>query len=216
MIEAVVFDMDGLLVDSEPLWQRARIAAFGAERLRWTEADQQRVMGSSTRAWAVQIQDKLGEAYGLEEIIDRVLAQMAALYRQAVPLMPGAHEVITMLRGRYPLGLASGSPYRLIEVVLQETSWDGAFSHVLSTDDLPRGKPAPDIYLAIAGRMGVPTGHMAVFEDSPNGILAGLEAGARVIAVPARDHPPSDDVLRGASLVLDSLHDFSLEMLRDL
>lgn len=216
MIEAVVFDMDGLLVDSEPLWQRARIAAFGAERLRWTEADQQRVMGSSTRAWAVQIQEKLGEAYSLEAIIDRVLAQLAALYREAVPLMPGADQILSLLRGRYPLGLASGSPYRLIEVVLQETGWNGAFSHVLSTDDMPRGKPAPDIYLAIAGQMGVSTGRIAVFEDSPNGILAGLEAGVKVIAVPGRDHLPQDGLLRRVSLVLPSLRDFSLDMLRDL
>ena len=216
MIEAVVFDMDGLLVDSEPLWQRARLTAFGAERLRWTEADQQRVMGSSTHAWAAQIQEKLGEAYSLEEIIERVVAHLAALYREAVPLMPGASEILRLLHGRYPLGLASGSSYRLIEVVLQETGWNSAFSYVLSTDDMPRGKPAPDIYLAIAGQMGVPTGHIAVFEDSPNGILAGLEAGVKVIAVPGRDHPPQDGVLRRVSLVLPSLRDFSLEMLRDL
>ena len=126
MIEAVVFDMDGLLVDSEPLWQRARIEAFGADRLRWTEADQKRVMGSSTLAWARQIQEKIGDSYPLEAIIERVLGQMVALYRQGVPLMPGASEIVNLLRGRYPLGLASGSPYRLIEVVLQQTGWDSA------------------------------------------------------------------------------------------
>lgn len=216
MIEAVVFDMDGLLVDSEPLWQRARVEAFGADRLRWTEADQQRVMGSSTQAWAVQIQEKLGPDYTLDEIIDRVLGQMQALYRQAVPLMPGAREVIDLLRGRYPLGLASGSPYRLIKTVLHEAGWDGVFSHVLSTDDLPRGKPAPDIYLAIAERMGVSTERIAVFEDSPNGILAALDAGTRVIAVPGRDYRLQDGLLQRASLVLGSLHDLRLEMLERL
>ncbi len=216
MIEAIVFDMDGLLVDSEPLWQRARIAAFGAERLRWTEADQQRVMGSSTQAWARQIQAKLGDSTPTEEIIERVLDELVALYRREVPLMPGANEILNLLRGRYPLGLASGSPYRLIHAALESAGWDGIFDPVLSTDDMPRGKPAPDIYLAVAGQMGVPTGHMAVFEDSPNGILAGLEAGVKVIAVPGRDHPPQDGLLCRVSLVLPSLHGFSLEMLRDL
>ena len=216
MIEAVVFDMDGLLVDSEPLWQRARIAAFGAERLRWTDADQQEVMGSSTQAWARQIQAKLGDGTPTEEIIERVLDELVALYRREVPLMPGANEILSLLRGHYPLGLASGSPYRLIHAALESAGWDGIFDPVLSTDDMPRGKPAPDIYLAITERMGVPVERTAVFEDSPNGILAGLAAGVKVIAVPARDHPPSEDVLGRASLVLDSLHDFSLDMLHDL
>ncbi|MEB2286860.1 MAG: HAD family phosphatase [Anaerolineae bacterium] len=216
MIEAVVFDMDGLLVDSEPLWQQARIAAFGAERLRWTDADQREVMGSSTQAWARQIQTKLGDGTPTEEIIERVLDELVALYRREVPLMPGANEILTLLRGRYPLGLASGSPYRLIHAALESAGWDGIFDPMLSTDDMPRGKPAPDIYLAITARMGVPVERTAVIEDSTNGILSGVAAGVKVIAVPARDHPASDDVLSQASLVLSSLHDFSLDMLRDL
>lgn len=216
MIEAVVFDMDGLLVDSEPLWQQARIAAFGAERLRWTDADQREVMGSSTQAWARQIQTKLDDGTPTEEIIERVLDELVALYRRQVPLMPGANEILTLLRGRYPLGLASGSPYRLIHAALESAGWDGIFDPMLSTDDMPRGKPAPDIYLAITARMGVPVERTAVIEDSTNGILSGVAAGVKVIAVPARDHPASDDVLSQASLVLSSLHDFSLDMLRDL
>ncbi len=216
MIEAVVFDMDGLLVDSEPLWQRARILAFGAERLRWTDADQQAVMGSSTLFWARMIQAKLGDHTPTDEIIERVLDELVALYRQEVPLMPGANEILSLLHGRYPLALASGSPYRLIQAVLEGAGWDGVFDPVLSTDDMPHGKPAPDVYLATLERMGVPAERAAVIEDSPNGILAGVAAGAKVIAVPGRDHPPSDDVLRQASLVLDSLHDFTLDMLRDL
>jgi len=216
MIEAVVFDMDGLLVDSEPLWQQARIAAFGAERLRWTDADQQAVMGTNSQAWARLIQAKLGDGTPTEAIIERVLDEMVALYRHEVPLMSGAHEIIALLRGRYPLGLASGSPYRLIHAALESASWNGIFDPVLSADDVPQGKPAPDIYLAITARMGVPAERTAVLEDSANGILAGVAAGVKVIAVPTRDHPPSDDVLSKASLVLDSLHDFSLDMLREL
>lgn len=216
MIEAVVFDMDGLLVDSEPLWQRARIAAFGAERLRWTDADQRQVMGTNSQAWARLIQAKLGDGTPTDEIIERVLDEMVALYRHEVPPMPGANEIIALLHGRYPLGLASGSPYRLIHAALESAGWNGLFDPVLSADDVPHGKPAPDIYLAITARMGVAAERTAVLEDSANGILAAVAAGVKVIAVPARDHPPGDDVLGRASLVLVSLHDFSLDMLRDL
>jgi beta-phosphoglucomutase-like phosphatase (HAD superfamily) len=109
--------------------------------------------------------------------------------------------------------LASGSPYRLIEAVLQETGWNSAFSYVLSTDDLPRGKPAPDIYLAIAARMGVPPERIAVFEDSPNGILAASDAGCQVIAVPGHEQPTQPELLQRANLVLGSLRDFRLDML---
>ncbi len=216
MIEAVVFDMDGLLVDSEPLWERARIEAFGAERLHWTDADQQAVMGSSTQEWAAYLQQKLDHAYSIEAIIERVIQQMIAFYRESVPLMPGADAALALLGGHYPLGLASGSPYRLIEAALKNTGWDGMFADVLSTDDMANGKPAPDIYLAISRQMGVPVERMAVLEDSTNGILAGLAAGAKVIAVPDGAHRPSEDIVAQATLVLDSLEDLTLATLRAL
>ncbi len=161
--------MDGLLVDSEPLWQRARIEACGADRLHWTEADQERVMGSGTQAWAEYLAEKLDYFYGPAEIIERVLDQMASYYHEAVPLLPGAREVIEQLRGRYPLGIASGAPYRLIHAVLDSAGWNGVFDQVLSGDDMQNAKPAPDIYLEIMGRMGVAAEHTAVFEDLATG-----------------------------------------------
>jgi HAD superfamily hydrolase (TIGR01509 family) len=216
MIEAVVFDMDGLLVDSEPLWQRARLEAFEAGRLHWSEADQERIMGSSTQRWSIYLAEKLEHAYTPGEIVDRVVAQMEQYYRDDVPLLPGAREVIARLRGRYPLGLATGSSYRLIWAALAGAGWRGVFDEVLSSDDVANGKPAPDIYLEIARRLGVPVEKTAVVEDSGNGILAGLAAGAKVIAVPHAYHRPEDDVLGQSALVLNSLLDFTPEMLRDL
>jgi HAD superfamily hydrolase (TIGR01509 family) len=216
MIEAVVFDMDGLLVDSEPLWQRARIEAFGAGRLRWTEADQERVMGQSTQGWALMIADKLDHEYSLEEIIERVVDQMENYYRQSVPLLPGAREAVELLQGRYRLGLASGSSYRLLKAVLRSTGWADIFAEVLSSDDLQRGKPAPDIYLEITRRFGVRAERIAVFEDSANGILAADAAANRVIAVPSYYHNPPPDVLQQAALVLPTLSDFTLDMLERL
>jgi len=115
--------------------------------------------------------------------------------------------------GRYPLGLASGSSYRLIEAVLAGAGWAGVFTEVLSADDMAHGKPAPDIYLEIARRLKVAPDKMAVLEDSANGILSGLAAGARVIAVPHSYHRPADEVLSRVDLVLDSLRDFTPEAL---
>jgi HAD superfamily hydrolase (TIGR01509 family) len=216
MIKAVVFDIDGLLVDSEPLWQRARIEACGADRLHWTQADQERVMGSSTQGWAAYLAEKLEHDYTPDEIIERVVAQMEEYYRDEVPLLAGAQEVVGQLRGLYPLGVASGSSHRLIEAILAGAGWTDVFDDVLSTDDVTNGKPAPDIYLEITRRMGVSVEQTAVFEDSGNGILAGLAAGTKVIAVPNDYHCPSDDVLRRAALRLNSLLDFAPEMLREL
>ncbi|HVO71066.1 MAG TPA: HAD family phosphatase [Aggregatilineaceae bacterium] len=216
MIEAVVFDMDGLLVDSEPLWQNARVEAFEPGELRWTDADQERVMGQSTRGWALMIADKLDHKYSLEEIIDRVIGQMVEYYHQRVPLLPGAREVIELLKGRYRLGLASGAPYRLLNAVLESAGWTGVFAEVLSSDDLQRGKPAPDIYLEITRRLGVPAWRIAVFEDSANGIIAAHEASNRVIAVPSHYFNPPADALQKAALVLPTLSEFTLDMLERL
>ncbi|MBN1681049.1 MAG: HAD family phosphatase [Anaerolineae bacterium] len=213
MIEAVVFDMDGLLIDSEPLWQRARIEAFGAGRLRWTEEDQQAVMGTSTIGWATMLAERLEHEYTVDEVIDRVTDQMIRFYHTLTPVMPGAVELLEQLNGHLPLGLASGSPYRLIDAALAGAGWTGVFSEVMSSDEVAQGKPAPDIYLEIARRLDVPAGAIAIFEDSANGILAGHAAGVRVIAVPGDYASPQADVLDKADRVIQSLHDFSLDML---
>jgi HAD superfamily hydrolase (TIGR01509 family) len=213
MTEAIIFDMDGLLVDSEPLWQRARVECFGAERLRWTDEDQARIMGRNTLGWATYLQDRLGSEFTMPDIIERIISQMEAYYHIDVPLMPGARELIEQLRGRYPLGLASGASTRMIRAVLDSTGWEDAFGEILSGDDIERGKPAPDMYLEIARRMGVDIKKSVVFEDSGNGILSGYTAGAKVIAVPSYYHRPPDDVLSKAALVVPSLADLTLDVI---
>lgn len=216
MIEAIVFDMDGLLVDSEPLWQRARIEAFGAERLRWTTADQERIMGTSTQEWAEFLAERLDHEVTPEQIIDVVVSQMEAYYHAYVPVLPGAQTVLERLSARYPLGLASGSSYRLINAVLQNMGWGDLFRHVLSADDMAQGKPAPDIYMAITRQMDVLPERTVIFEDSANGILSGYAAGVKVFAVPGEYHRPAETVLAKAVRVLDSLNDFELDMLTEL
>lgn len=216
MIKAVIFDMDGLLIDSEPLWQRARLAAFGAERLRWTDADQLAVMGSSTQAWAAFLAERLEHAYTPDEVIDRVLVEMERLYFEHLPLLPGAREAIGGLRGRYPLGLATGSPNRLVRAALRSAGWTDVFDEIVSSDDVSNGKPSPEIYHTILRRMRLEPTEAVIFEDSANGILAGHAAGVKVIAVPSEYHRPPADVLDKAAVVLASLHDFSPALLATL
>lgn len=216
MIEAVVFDMDGLLVDSEPLWDRARIGAFGTDRLRWTDQDQLNVMGMGAQSWGAYLAERLNHAFTVDDIIERVVDQMETYYREAVPQMPGADAVLRQLHGRYPLGLASGSSHRLIHAVLEGAGWAHLFEEVLSTDDVPHGKPAPDVYIAITRRLNIAPAHTAIFEDSGNGILSGHGAGVKVIAVPDPVHRPVPDVLQKAALVLDSLTDFTPDLLAEL
>src|SRR5690606_25261522 len=212
-IQAVVFDMDGLLVDSEPLWQDARIAAFGADRLRWTDADQQRVMGSATEEWAAFLAERLGHAYSVDAIIEQVLAQMEAFYREHVPLLPGAEDVVSEVAAAYPVAIASGSPRRLVDAVLDGAGWRDRFGVVVCSDDVARGRPATDAYLAAAEQLRMPAESLAALEDSANGILSGLAAGTYVIAVPNPYAHPPDDVLARADRVLGSLREFALHML---
>lgn len=212
-VQAVVFDMDGLLVDSEPLWQDARIAAFGADRLRWTEADQHKIMGSSTEFWAEYIAERLGGTHSLDEIIDAVLSEMEKAYRRGVPLLPGADEVVAEVAAVYPVAIASGSPRRLVDAALDGAGWRDRFGVVVCSDDVARGKPAPDAYLAAAEQLRMPAESLAVLEDSANGILSGLAAGTYVIAVPNPYAHPPDDVLARADRVLGSLREFALHML---
>ncbi len=216
MITTVIFDMDGLLVDSEPLWQRARIEAFGAERLRWTPQDQESIMGRSTQSWAAYLAEKLEHTFTPEEIIARVVGQMVVYYRQAVPLMPGANAVLQRLGPDFVLGVASGSPRPLLDAILERTGWASIFRVIVSSDDVARGKPAPDTYLLAIERLGVEPQRVAVVEDSANGILAGVAAGAHVIAVPAPYHRPSAGVLARADRVLPSLDALDADVLTAL
>ncbi|HEX3050818.1 MAG TPA: HAD family phosphatase [Aggregatilineaceae bacterium] len=216
MIQAVIFDMDGLLVDSEPLWARARIEAFGMDQLRWTETDQQNIMGNSAQGWGEYLEKRLDYRYSVSEIIELVVAQMEQFYFDAVPLLPGAREVIQLLRPHYRLGVASGSSQRLIRAVIQSADWTDVFEKIVSSDEVAHGKPAPDTYLEAIRQMNVPGAQTAIFEDSANGILSGLAAGVKVIAVPNAEYRPSADVLRKAHRVIPSLNDFSLDMLRNL
>ncbi|MBE7549986.1 MAG: HAD family phosphatase [Anaerolineales bacterium] len=213
MIEAVIFDMDGLLVDSEPVWDKARKGMAEAVGKDWNEADHQAVMGVSTQAWADYMINRLELSLSPQEVQDRIIARMIALYQMGIPYFPGAVEAVQVTAQHYPTALASGSHRALIDVVAADAALRGKFQVILSADEVGAGKPAPDIYLETAKRLGIKPERCVCLEDSGNGILAGHRAGMKVIAVPDPRFPPAPEKLNLADLILPSLSSFSLHHL---
>jgi HAD superfamily hydrolase (TIGR01509 family) len=208
MIEAVIFDMDGLLVDSEPLWFRARVALMEQHGETWTEADQRAMAGVHTDVWVEALRTKLDGALGPDEVFEDIVTRMTRYYQTGeVPVLPGASGAIAACAERYRVGLASGSPQRLIDACLGGLGWGKYFECLLSSDELEHGKPAPDVYLEIMRRMELDAETTAVVEDSGAGIKAGRAAGARVLAVPNEHTHPGADVLALADACITTLHD---------
>jgi HAD superfamily hydrolase (TIGR01509 family) len=205
MIEAVVFDLDGVLVDSEPVWEQVRRQVVAEHGGRWAPDAQRRLMGMSTGEWARYLGGDLGVDLPPEQIAALVIERMAARYTEHLPLMPGAVEAVRRLAARWPLGLASSSPPSLIETVLDAASLRSSFQTTMSTEQVSRGKPAPDIYLAVAGQLGREPRRCAAVEDSSNGLRSAAAAGLHVIAIPHPKYPPAPDALEKASVVLTSL-----------
>ena len=205
MIEAVVFDLDGVLIDSEPVWEQVRRGLVTERGGHWAADAQRRLMGMSTPEWARYLSEDLGVGLPPGEVAALVTGRMAARYREHIPLLPGAADAVRRLAARWPLGLASSAPAVLIETVLQAAGLRPDFQVTMSTEQVPRGKPAPDIYLAVAGRLGVAAASCAAVEDSSNGLRSAAAAGLRVIAVPRPQYPPEPDALAQAGLVLPGL-----------
>jgi HAD superfamily hydrolase (TIGR01509 family) len=205
MIAAVVFDLDGVLVDSEPVWEQVRRQVVAEHGGRWRPDTQQRLMGMSTGEWARYLGDDLGVDLPPQAVADLVIERMQDRYRDQVPLMPGAAGAVRRLATDWPLGLASSSPPALIEVVLGSAGLRGYFRSVVSTEQVPRGKPAPDVYLAAAAQLGFHPGRCAAVEDSTNGLRSAAAAGFEVIAVPHPRYPPDPAALGAARRVLTGL-----------
>ena len=205
MIEAVVFDLDGVLVDSEPVWEQVRRQVVAEHGGHWAPGAQRRLMGMSTGEWARYLGEELGVGLPPEQIAALVIERMAARYTEHLPLMPGAVEAVRRLAARWPLGLASSSPPSLIETVLDAASLRSSFMTTMSTEQVSRGKPAPDIYLAVTGQLCQQPRRCAAVEDSTNGLRSAAAAGLHVIAIPHPRYPPDPAALEEAGVVLTSL-----------
>ena len=214
-IEAVVFDLDGVLIDSEPVWEDVRRGFVAEHGGTWPAGAQRRLMGMSTPEWAAYVSE-MGVDLPPPEIARAVIDRMGERYENKLPLLPGAVEAVQRMAGRWPLGLASSSPPRLIEIALERSGLDQRFQVMLSTEDVPRGKPSPDVYLTVTERMGLEPGRCAAIEDSSNGLRAAKAAGLRLVAIPRPQYPPERDALAGADLVLFGLKQLSVDAIERL
>jgi HAD superfamily hydrolase (TIGR01509 family) len=204
VIEAVVFDLDGVLLDSEQVWDAAREQLAKERGGRWHDGAQRDMMGMSSLEWSRYMHDTIGLPEPPEEISREVVRRLAGLYRHELPVIPDAREAVERLAARWPLGLASSSNRELIDLVLELLGVAHLFQATVSSEEVARGKPAPDVYLEVARRLNVEPSQAAAVEDSENGIRSAKAAGMRVLAIPNPHFPPGGDALAEADVVLRS------------
>jgi HAD superfamily hydrolase (TIGR01509 family) len=212
VIDAVVFDLDGVLLDTEELWDEARRQLAEERGGRWHEQAQRAMMGMSSPEWSCYMHDEIGLPDPPEEIAAEVVRRLEELYRERLPVIPGAIEAVRRLGQRWPLGVASSSNRPLIDLFIKLTGTAALFQATVSSEEVARGKPAPDVYLEAARRLGVDPGRAVAIEDSENGIRSAAAAGMHVIAIPNRAFPPSAEALALASVVLDSIEELQPEV----
>jgi len=216
VVAAVVFDLDGVLIDSEPVWEQVRREYVAEHGGRWRPDSQQRLMGMSTPEWSSYLATELGVDAPPSRIAHEVVEEVGRRYETDLPLMPGAVEAVERLASRWPLGLASSAARPLIDRVLAATGMTSLFEVTVSTEEVRRGKPAPDVYLTVAERLAVAPAQTVAVEDSSNGLRSASAAGMVVVAVPHPRYPPAPDALARADLVLRSLDDLRPEVLEKL
>ncbi len=204
VIDAVVFDLDGVLIDSEQVWDEVREQLARERGGRWHPRAQRDMMGMSSQEWSRYMHEAIGLPESPEEINAEVVRRMLERYAEGPPWLPGALVAVRRMAERFPLGLASSSNRELIDAVLEAGGIAGLFQATVSSEEVGRGKPAPDVYLEAARRLGVDPRHAAAVEDSETGIRSAKEAGMHVVAIPNPHFPPPDDVLADADVVLDS------------
>ena len=215
-IDAVIFDLDGVLIDSEGVWNKARQEVTQQHGGRWSADAQRAMMGMSSTEWSAYLHDELGVELSPQAISDKVVARLLDLYRERLPLLPDARETVIALADAWPLGLASSANRPIIDLVLELAGLAELFQATVSSEEVPHGKPAPDVYLEAARRLSVAPARCAAVEDSSNGLRSATAAGMTVIAVPNREFPPSGDALELADHVVESLAQLTPELVRGL
>ena len=210
-IRAVVFDLDGVLLQSEEVWDEVRERYVRERGGRYDEKVQRAMMGMSAPEWSAYLHDEAGVPDDPETINRDVVGLMLDAYRRELPLLPGAEETVRRTAAAFPLALASSSNREIFEQVLELAGLAKCFRATVSSEEVSRGKPAPDVYLEAARRLGVAADACAAVEDSHAGISSAKAAGMRVIAIPNASYPPGDEALDLADLSLASLEELTPE-----
>jgi HAD superfamily hydrolase (TIGR01509 family) len=212
VIDAVVFDLDGVIIDSEQLWDEVREGLAHERGGRWSEQAQADMMGMSSTEWSRYLHDVVGLPEPPEEINRQVVRRMLERYSEQLPLIDGAVDAVERLAAHWPLAVASSSNRELIDRVLAVSGLAPYFKATVSSEEVERGKPAPDVYLEAARRLEVEPSQTVAIEDSANGIRSAHAAGMHVVAIPNRAFPPPADVLALASVVLESIEELDPEV----
>jgi len=206
MPEAVIFDLDGVLVDSEQIWNGVKEQLVRETGGRWRDEAPHTMMGMSSPEWSVYLRDDLGVPMEAADISREVVRRMDDGYRRALPLLPGVSDAVRALAARWPLALASSANRELIDLVLELAGFADAFRMTVSSEEVARGKPAPDVYLAAAG-LGVDPARCVAIEDSSSGLRAAAAAGMKVIAIPNPHYAPDPDALALAAAAVPVVGD---------
>jgi HAD superfamily hydrolase (TIGR01509 family) len=213
MIEAVVFDMDGVIIDSEPVWQQVRVDLIEGHGGVWTARDGDDTRGRSSEVWSTRVSERLGGVLTPEQVFTEVLERMAASYRAQLPLFPGAVEAIERIAMSYTVAVASGSPSLLVDLVLEESGLGGVTAAVGYGDEVAAGKPAPDVYLDVLSRLGVDPGRAVGVEDSESGLESVQSAGMHSIALVSPGYQLSGEVLGRTAVQVASLDQLTIPMI---
>ena len=216
MIGAVVFDLDGVIIDSEQLWDEVREGLARERGGRWSEQAQADMMGMSSTEWSRYMHKVVGLPEPPEEISRKIVGRMLARYSEHLPLIDGAVDAVKRLAAHWPLGVASSSNPELIDHVLELSGLAPCFKVTVSSEEVERGKPAPDVYLEAARRLGAEPSRTVAIEDSASGIRSAHAAGVHVVAIPNRAFPPPADVLALANVVLASIKELDPEVVREV
>lgn len=215
-IKAIIFDLDGLLIDSEPILHNARIKIAEKYGKPWSHEDHVKILGTCSINCAEYMIKKLELKVPAEKVVDEVNEYTIASYKENIPFRSGAVEVLRFLSEKYPLALASGSPKEILEIITSSYELEGVFNVVVSSEEVRDGKPNPEIFLEAARRLGVEPGACVCIEDSANGVLAGRRANMYVINIPDPMFPLIKDESSKANMILNSLqelHDGTLSLI---
>jgi len=214
--QAVIFDMDGVLLDSEQLWNQSKEEVVRNSGGHWREEAPTAMIGMSSPEWSAYMRDTLGVRMDADDINRAVVDRMEQHYREHLPLLPGAVEVVRSLHHRWPLALASSANREIIDFALDAAGLAGEFSATVSSEEVAHGKPAPDVYVEVARRLGVPADRCVAIEDSSNGLRSAAAARMAVIAVPNEHYPPGPDALALAAACVHTLAEITPELVERL